>query len=309
MLRKCSIAAGLAIACAFAVRPAAAELIYGLNESGTNIFSFDSSNTGKVLSGKFLTGLATNEQLVTIDLRPSNGQIYGVGSLGNLYTVNAGTGALSKVSTITGATIDGTNFGSDFNPVSSGFNGDTLQFSSDTGINWSINPTTGVATANGTLNYGTGDAHAGGNTNIVGLAYSNNVTGATSTVLYGIDSGYDSLVNVTASSGSMTTIGALGINVTDLVGFDISGSGSAFAALQTTTSGISDLYRINLTTGAATLVGEIGGGLLVRDITVAPGGTTTGGGGGGGGKIPEPASLGVLTLGGLLFMSRRIRRV
>lgn len=302
MVKKFSIAAAFAFAGVLAARTATAELIYGLNESGTNIFTFDSTNTGKILSGKFLTGLAPNEQLLTIDARPTTGAIYAVGSFGNLYTVNAGSGALSLVAPITGASVDGTNFGSDFNPVSSGFSstGDTLEFTSDTGVNWRVNPTTGVATVQTTLAYGAGDAHAGGNVNLVGAAYSNNVAGAVTTTLYGIDSGFDTLVTLaTPTSGTVTTIGALGINTTDLVGFDISGSGTAYASLQSTTSGISNLYTINLATGAATLVGQIGGGLLVRDITAqSPGGA----------PAPEPASLGLLGIGAAALFARRSRR-
>ncbi|HVT79378.1 MAG TPA: DUF4394 domain-containing protein [Phycisphaerae bacterium] len=304
MLKKHLIAAGVALAAVVAARSANAELIYGLNGSGTNIFSFDSTNTGKIISGKFITGMAANEQMLTIDARPSTGGIYAVGSFGNLYTLNPGTGAATLVAPITGASVDGTNFGSDFNPLSSGFSasGDTLQFSSDTGVNWRINPVTGVATVQSTLAFGAGDAHAGGNVNLVGLAYTNNFTGATTTQLFGIDSGFDALVSLaTPSSGSITTIGALGINATDLAGFDISGSsGTAYAALQTTTSGISNLYTINLTTGTATLVGQIGGGLLVRDITVIPGG---------GAGVPEPASLGLLAIGAAAMFTRRRRKV
>jgi hypothetical protein len=62
-------------------------------------------------------------------------------------------------------------------------------------------------------------------------------------------------------------VGALGVNTSDLVGFDISGStGLAFASLTPPTGAGSSLYTINLATGAATLVGTIdGGSLLVRD--------------------------------------------
>ena len=63
--------------------------------------------------------------------------------------------------------------------------------------------------------------------------------------------------------------GSLGVNSDDRIGFDIAYSSSgniAFASL--TVSNITRLYTINLATGAATLVGTIGGGLVLTDIAV-----------------------------------------
>ena len=64
------------------------------------------------------------------------------------------------------------------------------------------------------------------------------------------------------NNGTLNTVGALGFNTSDLVGFDISGaSGVAFASLTTPAGNFSQLFTINLATGAATLVGNIGGGI------------------------------------------------
>jgi hypothetical protein len=93
-----------------------------------------------------------------------------------------------------------------------------------------------------------------------------NFGGATATTLYGIDSGRDVVVrqgglngSPSPNGGQLTTIGPLGANTFDEVGFDISGlSGIAYASLTTRLGPLdtsSDLYTINLNTGAASLVG------------------------------------------------------
>lgn len=88
---------------------------------------------------------------------------------------------------------------------------------------------------------------------------------ATGTTLYGIDSVTDSLVAIggfngvpSPNGGAVTTIGALGVDVTDLSGLDVplGASTTAFASL--TVAGVPRLYSVNLDTGVATLVGAIG---------------------------------------------------
>ncbi len=96
----------------------------------------------------------------------------------------------------------------------------------------------------------------------MGLAYFNNVHGATATTLYGIDVTLDILVvQSPAGAGTLMTKGSLGVNTSFVIGFDISsasGGNTAYATLRV--SSITGLYVINLTTGAATLVGMIGNG-------------------------------------------------
>ena len=94
-------------------------------------------------------------------------------------------------------------------------------------------------------------------------------------------------------------------NTIDEVGFDISGSGIAFASLTTRIGPLdvsSDLYTIDLATGGATLVGAIGqsggpGAIITRDIA-APVGT----------PVPEPGAAGLAALGLAALAGRKIRR-
>jgi hypothetical protein len=114
-------------------------------------------------------------------------------------------------------------------------------------------------------------------------------------VLYGIDASDNQHRLVTINppnSGTLNTVGPLGVPNSSLVGFDIFSAGQqqAFAALQNETSGISQFYTINLASGTATLVGTIGGGDLIDGLAVV---------------IPEPGTLGLLAFGALALIRRR----
>src|SRR5205085_361112 len=161
--------------------------------------------------------------------------------------------------------LSGTEFGIDFNPTV-----DRIRLVSDTGQNLRLNPDTGaVAGTDSALSFATGDPNEGQTPHISGAAYTNNFAGATTTTLYDIDYGLDRLViQNPPNNGTLNTVGALGVNTGKLVGFDIAGNATAFASLTGTDDSGSRLYTIDLTTGAATLLGDINTTELVRDIAV-----------------------------------------
>jgi hypothetical protein len=89
---------------------------------------------------------------------------------------------------------------------------------------------------------------------ITAAAYTNNFAGTNSTTLFDIDTQTDQLmIQNPPNAGTLVPVGSLGLNAEAANGFDIGGtSGVAYAIL--TTPGNTGLYRINLGTGAATLV-------------------------------------------------------
>jgi len=100
----------------------------------------------------------------------------------------------------------------------------------------------------------------------------NNFDGASSTALYAIDSNLSVLVIINPhASGTLDTVGPLGVTTLGLNGFDISGrTGMAYASLVTGAIFEPALYTISLTTGEATLVGfPICGGAALRGLSVA----------------------------------------
>lgn len=266
---------------------ASAVPVYGITIQN-NLFSFDSATPNNIQSAMFVTGLQSNEVITGIDFRPATGELYGVGSTGRLYTLNTTTGAATLVGSGFAPVPSGTEFGFDFNPTI-----DRIRLVSDTDTNYVLNPITGALQLNATpLFYPVGDLNAGANPSIVGSAYTNSSPIGTTTQLYGIDSVLNTLVTQANNAGTLGTVGALGIDVTNLVGFDIAGANNiAYLSANLGPADTSKLYTVNLATGTATLVGEIGGGLFVRDISVV---------------IPEPASLGLL--GGLAVLGLRRRK-
>ena len=232
--------------------------------SGTNLVRFDTATPGAITSTLPITGVTGT--IVGIDFRPATSTVVALSSNSNLYTINIQTGAATLVGTVPTA-LSGTAFGTDFNPTV-----DRLRVVSDADQNIRIVPDTAALAATDTpLQYAVGDTNAAQNPNVTAVAYTNNVAGALTTTLYGIDTNLDILViQNPPNSGTLNTVGSLGFDTSAVTGFDIEGgTGNAFAAL--TVGGISQLYSINLTTGAATLIGPIGSGTLSAFTTVPAG--------------------------------------
>ena len=276
-----AVCAALVAVCA----PAAhAEGIFGLTTTNA-LVTFDSALPGSASAPVAITGLATSEQMIGIDIRPATGSLWGLSSSSRLYTLNPSTGAATFVSALS-TPLAGSRFGIDFNPVV-----DRLRVVSSSGQNLRINVDTGAVTVDMPLN--------GAVSSIVANAYTNNVAGAAATTLYGINSSTDALyIQNPPNNGTQTLVGALGFDSTALIGFDISGSnGTAFASLTNGDLGKSALYTISLATGAATLVGNfgIGGNTAIAapllDIAVA--------------AVPEPGTYALLGLGLVAVALRR----
>ena len=238
--------------------------------SGNVLVRFDSATPGSFTGVVTVTGLAPGESLVGIDVRPMTLQVYALGATaagtGRLYLLNPNTGAASLVGTLAADPVDvslpyaalsGTRFGIDFNPVP-----DRLRVVSDSGLNLRINPNTALVITDGALN--------GAATGVGAAAYINSYAGATLTVLYDLDAVSDTLlVQNPPNNGTLALVGALGVNATDAIGFDILASGgvnTAFATLQA--GGVTGLYTINLDTGAATLVGNLASSPTVLEIAL-----------------------------------------
>lgn len=272
----------MALTTLLGVQSASAEIIYGIAAVGnsTALLNWDSGSPTNIVGSSFVSGLQSNETIVGIDFRPATGQLYALGSSNRLYTLDTATGGATAVAGPFAPPLNGFNFGFDFNPTI-----DRIRVVAETNKNSVLNPITGAVQLSATdLFFPAGDPNAGADPNVVSSAYTNNFPTATTSQLYGIDAGLNILVTQANNAGTLGTVGPLGLDVTGVGGFDISGlTGVAYAALLPSGSSQSNLYTINLATGAATLVGQIDGGLIITGIAVAP-------------VIPEPSTLGLVAV-------------
>jgi hypothetical protein len=282
----------LSILAALALLPgaASADTIFGLTSGGA-IFSFNSSNPNTINNLTLVIGTGT-DRLVDIDFYPTTGALYGFAASGNLYRIDPFTGV---------ATLDvspqmsiGSVVAADFNPMA-----DRARIISAGNQNYRLTPSfqtpgpanPGAVTFDGNFVFAAGSGT--GTPNLLGAAYTNPFDGTTSTSLYTVDANNLYLNSVGPQFNTLNLVGALGITLNGFVGFDVSqASGLAFL------SNNDSLYTVNLQTGAATLVGTVGGALGADMISIAAV------------AVPEPgtnAMLGLAAIGLLVFVVRRRR--
>lgn len=277
--------------------------VYALTD-GNELLSFDVQTPGRIRSRRQISGIAGD--LIGIDFRPADGLLYAANSQGQIYTIDTDSAAATPRSQMN-VVPAGSRFGFDFNP-----NADRLRIVSDQEQNLRVNVDDGTTTTDGPLAYAAGDRNAGGNPSAVGAAYTNPDTDPnTPTTLFDVDSGLDVLTRQDPpNDGTLNTVGALTLDVADLVGFDIGmlgrsgesgsnndnsnndnsddddsdndnsddswlGGGSPYSGEQALAAfqaqgGMARLYSIDLTSGAAQNRGQIGDGETIDGLAIDP---------------------------------------
>jgi Domain of unknown function (DUF4394)/PEP-CTERM motif len=257
--------------------------------SSNELARIDTSNVAAA-TRVAITGLAASDRFVGIDLRPGDNKIYGITLSNSIYTVNELTGATTFVAALSSPIVSpNLGYGIDFNPVNDFAGTASLRFVSSAGGNFAVNANTGVVgNAANTIAPG-----------FSAVAYTNSnplpTAAPAATQLYYIDSSNDMLSVATSAfnTPTITTVGSLGIDVLRANGFEILGNGQAFAALNIDagTSLTTGIYGINLTTGAASLLGTFNGTL--SGLTVS--------------AVPEPGTYALMGAGllAMLFVATR----
>lgn len=257
---------------AFSASPAQAQLVQTV-VNGNTLVTVNANAPGTIVSSVPITGLDPLTRVGGIDYRPATPRVlYAISNTGQLYTINTRTGAATKVGTPPTPTISGIGF--DFNPTV-----DRLRIVTQTRQDIRANPDTGaLAATDGTLAYAPTDPLANAIVNVAGAAYTNNFAGATSTTLFVIDTrgalapaqlATQGNATVSPNSGTLFSVGSLGVTTIGNVGFDISRTGTALATLTNPTTRVTSLYSINLTTGAATLIGTLAGNTTYEGLAIA----------------------------------------
>ena len=181
--------------------------------------------------------------------------------------------------------MSGTQFGMDFNPVP-----DWLRVTSNTGQNLRINVDTGLVQLDVPLAYQAGDANFGDAPVDIAVAYSNNVPGALTTVLRGVDIGQSPdllVVHSNPNGGTLQTSLSLPFDAS-LLSYDISGLTGIPYFAATPLGGVSLLYS------GVTLIGPIGSNSPIIAISAAMP------------SVPEPSGLLLAGLGLATWLRRRL---
>ena len=230
------------------------EAIFGLT-CANQLVLFGSENPEELQRQVQISGMSAGAAMVGIDFR--GGDLYGVGSDSRVYTVDTLTGAATAVGGPFSPALGGEHFGMAFDAGH-----DVLRVSSvESNQNLEVNPATGVVAApRPDVAFAAGDEHEGSNPALAAEAYQGSV-------LYGVESNENVLVTVSAETGQLTTVATLPFNVYLCSGMDVDEDGTAYAALGTDSG--SELYTIDLTSGAPTYLGDIAGS-PVHSIAVRP---------------------------------------
>ncbi|MBC6365287.1 DUF4394 domain-containing protein [Algoriphagus sp. AK58] len=211
---------------------------------GNQLYFFEEGNLTAPASMQAISGLPSGEMILSIDYRPATGQLYALGSSSRLYLINENSG----VATPLGAgpftpAIEGMA-SLDFNPTV-----DRIRLVSESGQNLRLHPETGAVVATD------GRINGGMSPKIAAIAYTNSVSGATSTTLYDIDISQDKLYKQNPpNDGGLEEVGSLGVDLEGAVDFDINPDNSQALAVGRSANE-SRLYSIDLNTGKASWVG------------------------------------------------------
>jgi hypothetical protein len=305
---------------------AQAEPIIGITgaDAGANLVRFDARSPSVVTTIGPLTGIVAGHSVRAIDRRPANDTIYVLSTNASngfqLYTLNPVNAALTPVGS--GGTVSFTwpvRVSMDFNPAV-----DRLRVVTGTAQNLRLNPNDGTLVGEDVaLAYVPGDPNAAANPPFpVGVAYDfNDNDPATSTTMYVYDFDTDAIGRVgsvggspvSPNSGQITTIFTPPDFITNDggVGFDVSVTGNAYLSyapiVETGISGgrspeavqplgvVSERFaRVNLATGALTVVGDLPVNLL--DFTALTGLPQAQ-------PVPALDRYGVLLLGALFVLA------
>lgn len=269
--------------------PPRKEFVFAVT-SGNRLLHFNAGQPARLLSAIPLSGLRTGEEILGIDFRKGTARLYALGRTGSearLLTIDTASGKVAAVGTRPLFTpLIGSEFGFDFDPAS-----DRIRVVSDKGQNLRLNPDTGAVIdtqpaspgleLDSELAYEKKDAQAARRPWIAATAHAPMRKNDRVATTYAIDAMTGTLVLqgsragekplVPADTGRLRTIGALGLDSAERVGFDIAEqTGAAFVAVTRPGGSRSTFHLLDLSTGKAAFIGTIGGGEAVRGIATVP---------------------------------------
>ncbi len=257
--------------------PLRRETVWAVTDTA-ELLRFNAGQPGKPQSRAALKGLPAGESLVGIDFRVARGVLYGLSSGGRLFTVDTTTATLKPVGSGPAVALQGQRFGVDFNPVA-----DRLRVVGDGGQNLRLHPDTGaLAATDPALARAPAPATGPSAPRVAGAAYTYNKNNDKLTTNYAIELSTGTLLTqgslegavpaVSPNTGQLMAVGgagSLGTGGLEDAAFDIADTdNTALAALRS--GGRTRLYRIDLASGRATLLGTVGDGRALWGMAIEP---------------------------------------
>ncbi|MEK8050008.1 DUF4394 domain-containing protein [Ideonella sp. DXS22W] len=249
------------------------ETVLAVTDAG-ELIRFNAGTPQRIDSRVPLRGLPAGQTLVGMDFRVARGVLYGLTSGGVLVTIDTASGQLKPVGTAAVA-LQGQRFGVDFNPAA-----DRVRVVSDSGQNLRLHPDTGaLAATDPPLAWAPGDVGAAQPPRVAAAGYTYNLRDDKRTTNYALDlatgalltqgSHEDAVPPVSPNTGLLRTVGMLGTGALDDAAMDISDTdNTALAALRR--HGRTRLYRLDLATGHAALLGTVGDGRALWGMAIQP---------------------------------------
>ncbi|MDP2227265.1 MAG: DUF4394 domain-containing protein [Moraxellaceae bacterium] len=268
----CALALGGCATGGPANAPAPAEKLVILTASG-DLLRVTAARPDKVLARTAVKGLAADERLVGIDYRVARGELFGLSSRGQLYKLDAATGAVTAVGEPV-ALPEGSRFGFDFNPAA-----DRIRVVSDTGANLRRHPDTGAQVSRDPDLAFVPAAAIAARPIVTAAGYTYNKRDEKLTTNYALDLATGSLVIqgskegeqpvVSPNTGLLAVVGPLLAGSIEDAALDIADvNNTALAALRS--AGRTQLYQIDLDTGRASRIGRIGSGEAIAGMAIEP---------------------------------------
>lgn len=255
---------------------------YGLTSVG-KVIQFTTRKPTSIKNTVTVSGLASGQGLAAMAYRPSTDALYCITSDGFLCTLNPSSGAAAVVGTVPFTQLLGSGGNSvrlsnpviSFDPVV-----DELRVIS-TDYNLRVNPDTGALIQKATkIAFDGNDTNNGKTPQLAGIVYRNPAAGSATATLFALDSTTGSLLRIgdkdtgaaaSADGGDLRTVGSAKLTFSTNGGFAIERVNSnVYAVLQPAGSGAA-LYTVDLDTGVASQIGNIGSGdQTLESLVIVP---------------------------------------